>query len=348
MKKRILAILLTVAVLVSLTGCYKNYLPSSDIGSSSSRIPSEPQKSSEPVSSEPEPQKSSKPVPSSTPVPSDEPEDPEDEPEKEPFKDMIFYEDSLNQTLELDLDGDGVMEELSIVALEDEYGDYDLTFIEENTQTAFNTGIRKDGVVIITDLDPLDRYLDIFATGDLMSSDYSTCCLRYTAEDFHSVKFFDSTFGCYRDYFFGELINLEEGKASFSCYIDVLGTFKATCTYEYSPVTATFKMGDGGLFKMDYSSWSKKEMWQYQSIRTKKELPVFIENEAGLLIESTLDPGTSILLTETNKKDTVWFTTADGTRGIIKNYKLGKMDGFTSTIDGKDPESFFKELRYSG
>ena len=113
--------------------------------------------------------------------------------------------------------------------------------------------------------------------------------------------------------------------------LDILGSYIATNNYVLGE--------DGQLTPTD----TFYPINAYNSLTIIKELPVTIDGA-----ETTLSPGTSILVTGTNNVDEVHFKVVDGDQTGIIHYTLEEPDSWIHLIDGVSEYEYFEDLPYAG
>ena len=244
-----------------------------------------------------------------------------------------------------DLDGDGAPETLRWTMAPGEF-DQALTLTVETASgetLTYATGIIWMAGAWVTDLDG-DGAAEILATGDVMSDDYYTWCLRLIDGALYEVLFPDSqrgeNSGGYYKYGYGLLTGAEGGQLTLTGSQDALGTWMASRTVSLTPANR-FEFADDGLWRRDMSD-ADDDLWEYAALTTTAELPYTdADGQAGIL-----PPGTKLMITATDKRENAWFTTSDGISGalaISQNY----VQGWGWLVDGVPEDQCFNYLPYA-
>lgn len=252
----------------------------------------------------------------------------------------------MNTSVAADLDGDGASEHVSWTMVPGEFEE-PLTLTVELSKgetLTYETGILGQAGVCILDLDG-DGILEILMTGDVMSDDYYTWCLRLSDGALREVLFPDSERGentkGYFKYGYGLLTGVDGAKLTLTGSQDMLGTWMASRTVELGPVYR-FEFCDDGLWHRAMGDVDGDDLWAYAALTTTAELPYAdAEGNAGVLA-----PGTKLLITATDKQETAHFTTQDGVSGTLavsEDYERG----WGNLIDGVPEDQCFEYLPYA-
>lgn len=251
-----------------------------------------------------------------------------------------------NTVLSVDLDGDGAAEQVSWAMVP---GQYDTCLTLTVTPAGgealtYPVDITGEADVRILDLDG-DGRQEILLSGDVMSDDYVTWCLRYGDGALYEVLFPDCSRGQYTDgyfkYGYGRITAVEGDRLTLSGSQDMLGTWFACRTVRLTPHDR-FEFDDDGLWRRDIVDPADPELWGYAAIVTKVDLPYTgADGQAA-----TLPAGTKILITATDKAEAVWFTTQGGVTGIFSispDYERG----WGWMVDGIGEDEGFGPLPYA-
>ncbi len=249
----------------------------------------------------------------------------------------------------VDLDGDGAEERVSWTMAEAEDG-YDpvLTVTvtpESGAPAVFPTEILWGEAVYLTDLDG-DGQTEILLTGDVMSDDYITCCLRWTGGGLAPLLFPDggrgeNTEDSYRTYGYGAISAINGGRLTLSGSQDVLGTWFAARDYALTPL-CRFEFADDGLW-VRAGDYSGGDAWEYAALTLKAALPYadLDGRPAGVL-----RPGEKIMITASDKRTFVRFVTRDGAAGTLA-VSADYERGWGWLVNGVHEDDLFENVPYA-
>ena len=220
----------------------------------------------------------------------------------------------------VDLDGDGAAENVRWDMVPGEY-DANLTLTvasPEGAETSYATDIIGEGEVFVADLDG-DGIAEILISGDVMSDDYITWCLRLREGTLYELLFPDGNRGDsgdgYYKYGYGRVTAVGEGNGliNLTGSQDMLGTWFATRTLALTPYDR-FEFNDAGLWLRSLGSGNLDDLWEYASLKLAVPLAYtdLQGNPAG-----TLQPGDRILVIATDKRESVRFVDPDGNEGVL-------------------------------
>ena len=260
---------------------------------------------------------------------------------------------SAGEALAIDLDGDGTRETLSWQMAPGEYDDnLTLTVEAENgaSQTYATDIIWNEGVYVV-DLDD-DGAQEIFLTGDVMSDDYYTWCLRWDGARLYEVLFPDGERGENGDGYYkqgyGRVNAVGDNLLSLSGSQDVLGTWFATRVLTLTPYDR-FEFNDAGLWLRSLDGYEGPEdnddLWNYAALTVAQPLPYGDEHDPDQSA-GTLEPGEKILIYASDKEEVAYFSTRDGVSGalaISQNYE----QGWGWLVDGIPEEECFEYVPYA-
>ena len=222
------------------------------------------------------------------------------------------------ETLQIDLDGDGAAEAVRWAVETTEYGVDCLTLTvqpKEGKALVYATDIVWKPEAFALDLDG-DGAVELLLSGDVMSDDYYTACVRYDGSALYEVLFPDSNRGDSGSGYFrqgyGRVIAIEDGRLTLSGSQDVLGTWFATRQVRLSPYDR-FEFDDNGLWTRDMVDLDDAELWEYAALTAKIELTYTAPDGS----EATLPAGEKLLVIASDKQETAHFTTPDGLIGAL-------------------------------
>ena len=254
---------------------------------------------------------------------------------------------ALDEPLAIDLDGDGTEETVSWTL---EMGEYEecvhLRILSANgEEVVWSTPILWGEAVYVVDLDG-DGRQEILASGDVMSDDYITYCLRWDGAGLYELLFPDcsraqNTDGYYKEGY-GQITAIDGNRVTLSGSQDMLGTWFAERTVTLS-AHDRFEFADDGLWVRNLSGRDDDSLWGYAALTAAVPLEYADAegNPAG-----TLQPGDKLLVCATDKETFVRFLTPDGTEGtlaISRNYE----QGWGWLVDGTPEEDCFEHIPYA-
>ena len=250
-------------------------------------------------------------------------------------------------TIAVDLDGDGAEEAVSWAMAPGKYDEKVLTLTVEAADGAaqtYPTDILGEDAVYIVDLDG-DGAQEILMTGDVMSDDYYTWCLRYDRGALYEVLFPDSCRGevseGYYKHGYGRIVALGDNSITLSGSQDVLGTWFASRDVSLAP-SGHFEFSDDGLWRRDPGDPDDADLWEY-AMTVSQPLPYsdLQGNPAG-----TLEPGAKIRVYATDKREVAHFLSQDGVTGILAishDYERG----WGWLVDGIPEDEYFNAILYA-
>lgn len=268
---------------------------------------------------------------------------------EEELSTLADYAVAPGEEIVLDLDGDGAEEKL---AWNVEYDEENYT--ETVTLSVIGAGSGVDHVVrlymanvYVMDVDG-DGVSGIFVSGDLMSSDYVTYCLRYADGKLVPALFEDAnrgenTDGLF-DYGYGLMMDAVGGKVELSGAQDILGTYFGSRTYELRD--GVFCLTDDGLwvFERDYMD---EESWDYAGIVPNQDIPVTFVAEDGTESAGVIAAGERLMVTASDKVSVVHFAMEDGRTGYFAVEPDAEM-GWGVKVNGVNENELFDMLPYAG
>jgi len=222
------------------------------------------------------------------------------------------------ETLQIDLDGDGTVEAVRWTMTPTEYGDDCLTLTVQpkaGKALVYATDIVWRPEAFALDLDG-DGAVELLLSGDVMSDDYYTACLRYDGNALYEVLFPDSNRGDSGSGYFrqgyGRIVAIDDGRLILSGSQDVLGTWFATRQVRLSPYDR-FEFDDDGFWTREAMDLDDADLWEYAALTAKVEL-AYVAPDGS---EAILPAGEKLLVIASDKKDTAHFVTPDGRIGAL-------------------------------
>lgn len=249
-----------------------------------------------------------------------------------------------DEVYELDLDGDGTKELVS-VQMQGAVDEENLELLVETDELVYNydTYIMSSEAAYAVDLDG-DGKLEVLISGDEASADFSTWCLTFDREQgIRPIQFADSNRGDntdgYFDYGYGRVDAIDGNVLTMTGSQDALGTW--WCSRQYTLRDGRFELDDGGVWIV-VEDFDDPDNWEYRGLKLLRDLNVTLEDGK----ESVLKKGDCLLITETDKVSYVGFVTREGVRGtfpIAPDVEAGW--GFL--VEGTSEYDFFEYVPYA-
>lgn len=253
-----------------------------------------------------------------------------------------------NRPAFVDLDGDGIQEVVSWRYAPGEYEESLLVTVgsADGTAATCRTDILWDEQVYIRDLDG-DGAQEILLSGDVMSADYVTYCLRYTGGALAELLFPDSGRGDengdgYYKYGYGAITAIDGNRLVLSGSQDILGTWFATRAVTLTPL-CRFEFDDDGIWVRDGADLSDAGLWEYAALTLRTSVAYYGAEGSP---NGVLSPGDRIIPYASDKRDRVWFATPDGIRGVLSishDYERG----WGWLVEGRSEEELFEYVPYA-
>lgn len=251
------------------------------------------------------------------------------------------------ETVQIDLDGNGEAESVKWAVETTEYGIDCLTVTVQpgaGKALVYATDIIGKAEAFALDLDG-DGAVELLLSGDVMSDDYYTACLRYDGSTLYEVLFPDSSRGDRGSGYFkqgyGRITAIEDGRLTLSGSQDVLGTWFATRQVRLSPYDR-FEFDDDGLWVRDSLNLEDPDLWKYAALTAKIELTYTAPDGS----EAILPAGEKLLIVASDKKDTAHFTTPDGLVGAL-DISPDYDGGWGWKVNGVSESDCFENLLYA-
>lgn len=218
-------------------------------------------------------------------------------------------------TVETDLDGDGSAESVVwYTTAVDEYDEMSTVLVMTGEGQPMWSALMHSVEAWICDVDS-DGQKEIIVSGDQMSDDYMTYCLRYAGGELEPLLFADvnrgENFGGYFDYGYGRVTAAYDNVLRLTGSQDTLGTYMAARFFTLKD--GVFELSDDGLWHVEMSA-DDAELWEYRALTAVQEIPaIFVDN--GAETEGTVRPGERVCITAFDKVSVAHFVTEDGRTG---------------------------------
>lgn len=244
-----------------------------------------------------------------------------------------------------DLNGDGKDENINVFYQYSEEDFEDTLCVRvtdiDGVTAEFQTSILYDEKALIADIDADDGMLDVLVSGDVMSEDFITYCLRYDGHALKPLQF---------QYAAGELYVTGPGEIGkvlgeilvLSDWEDVLGTWWGSAPYILNDTRDTFIKQPEAMWTFTYDD----EQWEDRSLEVATMLPVTLMLN-DVETSSTLKPGEKLLVTASDMQTIVHFMLQDGTTGYFP-ITADTERGWGLTIYGTSEDDWFEYLPYAG
>ena len=249
------------------------------------------------------------------------------------------------EAAELDLNGDGAAESVMFEVAYDETGYIETATLTVGGEAVWSRGWSYVVSAYAADVDADGAY-EIFVTGDEASSDYTTYCIRYTAEGYAPVPFADANrgenTGEYLDYGYGMVGELANGIVTLCGSQDVLGTYFGS--RQFALADGRFEFADDGLWRFP-RDFGDPALWESYSVLTAAtEIP------ATFIVDSTenasvIAAGEKLAITASDKVSVAYFTMEDGRAGYLSIAPNAESWGML--VNGVPESDVFEFLPYA-
>lgn len=254
----------------------------------------------------------------------------------------------LDAPMDADLNGDGAMETVTWTYAPDEEGEdwLCLEIKDENGASAmYRTDISQDEAMWLADFD--GPALVVTGRGQELQ-DLSTFVLRYTPRGRIEEVMFNAdgrelvSDEYYTPAGYGLLHGMSAGAISLECYIDVLGTWSARRDYV---------LNENGRFVFKGEMWfstldtGDPETWESTPVLTCAREIEYIDDSGE---RQTLQSGTRLLITLTDRASAARFVTQDGDAGTLIIYPGYASDDFLFAVNGISENELFTFVPYEG
>lgn len=238
-----------------------------------------------------------------------------------PFAEQwITLSDAADETLLVDLDGDGARETVRVTSVDSTY----TVSVESPGRQAVSVSLPCEYLHCVAAVDavPGDGFREILTCADVCSDDYETVCFRYDGQ----LRASEAVAGV--------PLAVRDGELTVSDRTDLLGTRFVEKQYAFSgDVIPALRLVEGYL-------------WPYEgehTLKTVRELPVELIMDETYL-PTLLPAGEELIPSETDGESVIYFLLADGTAGRIL---FTKSDTGLFEIDGRPEADYFEEINYA-
>lgn len=202
---------------------------------------------------------------------------------------------------EADLDQCGQAETVALLQVYDEYDQSSIALRVVKGDEVYDTPYLYtwDSTLWVEDLNG-DGQMEIYTSGDVMSSDYVTYGWKLTDEGLRSLS--SDAKGMLTN---GRISEIKDGVVFIAEYQYVLGTWLASRAYISSDVR--------GIEPQHSTVWTMADTENAFYLRVIEPLPVTVDGTMVLL-----PVGSELTLTAFDGENTVWFKTADGLEGLLR------------------------------
>ncbi len=258
-------------------------------------------------------------------------------------------------TLDMDLNGDGKLEHVSfeLTESEDGYGEYiTMKIASDGGGEAYATlqlPYAPPEVALAYDIDK-DGLVELFISGDVMSSDYATWVFRYDGNDTYNDIYAAEASYPYDEQpeytlptISGMVEKIEGDVITVGDTVDILGSWWCATQYKMSETAFALERVSDSVWVNRVVDFSADGFWEYGCMVTSAEFPVTLDGQTG---ETTLPVGTKLVPVDTDGKTYVHFVTEDGTLGTV--YVDFAADDWFYTINGVNEYDLFSQLPYAG
>lgn len=244
-----------------------------------------------------------------------------------------------------DLDGDGAPETLLCTLDETDYDTPLTVTVTGAAGTAtYATDILSYASAYLVDLDG-DGLTEVLVTGDEMSDDYCTYCLRWQDGLLYEVLFPDASRSdenrdCWFRSGYGLITAVDGNRLTLTGTQDVLGTWMASRDVTLAS-TGRFEFCDDGVWLRDLGNMND-DIWEYATLTLTA--PLSYVDQYGQTGE--LAPGDRILIYASDKREYAWFATPDGITGVLAispDYERG----WGWLIEGRSESECFEYIPYA-
>lgn len=250
----------------------------------------------------------------------------------------------LGEEVQLDLDGDGTEESVcAIMEREDEMEFLSVSVEAGENFYEYDSDVIYGGAAYAADMDG-DGNPELLLTGDEASADYFTWCLKFSREDgLNPLPFADANrgenTGDYYESGYGRIVAIDGQTLTMVGSQDALGTWM--CSRQFTLRDGKFELDDGGIWIV-VDDLDDPDNWEYRCLTVAQPISVTLEDGS----QSTLEPGTKLLITETDKTSFAGYQTEDGQRGKI-SIAPDVEEGWGSLVDGKHEYDCFEYIPYA-
>lgn len=266
---------------------------------------------------------------------------------------------------EVDLDGDGLAEKVSIVAQSGEpymIQDYCTLSVKDASGAEHTMNLQIQWATIATAYDfDADGRTELFISGDMESDDFVSYVIRFDGSELilaaPEVPYDNSdnvlidvepgTPQTEEPSFYGCIEVVNDGSLTVNQTLDILGTRGGSTTYLMDADAFRFAKDPSApwVFKFDTNN---AEDWEYMGMETSAEFPVRMD---GTQEDATLPIGTEIAITEISLDGEEYvcrFVTRAGEEGTIRVTFVNTDTDYGCYINGVSEYDCFTVLHYAG
>lgn len=250
-----------------------------------------------------------------------------------------------NETVQIDLTGDGVQESLFwYTSALNEYDEQVNVVVQTpNSQLQWEMPMYCAQVCAV-DLDG-DGLMEIFVSGDMMSDDYVTYCLQYDGDGMCQLNFEDGNRGDndggFYDSGYGKLVRIGNNIIELCGSQDILGTYMASRVLSLRD--GRFEFVDDGVWRIDVNP--ERFEWEYAHLLPVQDIPVTFFEEEGE-VDGILRAGEKVLISGGDKIAVAYFVTEDGRFGYFL-IAPDTVNGWGSLINGIPEYELFEYIPYA-
>ena len=252
--------------------------------------------------------------------------------------------------LSVDLNGDGSAETVFWNQVQvDEYDELAEVVVQSGDGSIASWNMMLYGTrVYVVDIDS-DGRTEIFVTGDMMSDDYATYCLRYEGGALTQLLFADGmrgdNTGGYYDYGYGLVTAIDDHMLKLTGSQDMLGTYMS-CRF-LALEGDRFEFVDDGVWRVDRTIYplTEEEIWEYQSLTAVREIPATFYGADGEE-DGAVSAGEKLVVTGGDKVSVVYFQTRSGRAGYF-SIAPDTVNGWGYTIGGISEWDLFEYVPYA-
>lgn len=266
---------------------------------------------------------------------------------------------------EVDLDGDGLAEKVSIVAQSGEpymIQDYCTLSVKDASGAEHTMNLQIQWAMMATAYDfDADGRTELFISGDMESDDFVSYVIRFDGSELilaaPEVPYDNSgdmlidvepgTPQTEEPSFYGYIDTVNDGSLTVNQTLDILGTRGGSTTYLMDADSFRFAKDPSApwVFRFDTNN---TEDWEYMGMETSAEFPVRMD---GTQEDATLPIGTEIAITEISLDGEEYvcrFVTRAGEEGIIRVTFVNTDTDYGCYINGVSEYDCFTVLHYAG
>lgn len=249
------------------------------------------------------------------------------------------------ESVELDLNGDGAAESVELALTRDDENYMETATLMVNGEAVWSCDWCYVVSAYAADLNG-DGILEIFVTGDEASSDFTTYCLNYTADDCENISFADASRGEntdeYFDYGYGLVAELKNGVITLSGSQDVLGTYFGS--RQFVLADGRFEFADDGLWQFPHDL-EDTELWESRNALTAKaEIPATFTDD-GVESAGVIAAGEKLVITASDKISVAYFAMEDGRTGYLSI--APDTESWGSLVNGIPENDAFESIPYA-